>query len=156
MKYLLSMIILFTHALYADDGIHPAEDEQRQGVYLAQGFAFTRTNGIGFDVTSKNNEERATLAGGKAMIGSGGYAKGNFRAEFGIAWNDPEVRDIYYIKYNGQTMDLYEINEGFSINGKIKSLSYVGRVWFGIDNSTRFTPYIRGGSVEVTSSSTTT
>ncbi len=130
---LLNWTLLFSLLLMT---IYPAsadEEETSPGIfYFGQGMGRAIETNIEFDVRSKNNRERATLSEDDNREIMFGYKKGRLRTEFSFLWDAPNVQDIYYVNYNGRTMDLYEINQRFSISGEIQTVNYVGSVWYNV------------------------
>ena len=113
--FLFSLFLAVTYPTSADES--EEQTSSPRGFYIGQGMGRAFESKISFDVPSKNNKERATLTEDYNREIVVGYKGGRLRTEFSFLWDAPNVEDIYYVNYNGRTMDLYEINQRFSING---------------------------------------
>ena len=137
---------LFLAAIYPTSADESKDQTSSpRGFYIGQGMGKAVESNIRFDVRSKNNKEHATLTEDYNREIVVGYKKGRLRTEFSFLWDAPNVTDIYYVNYNGRTMDLYEINQRFSINGEIKTVNYVGSVWYDVHDGDRWDLYAGGG-----------
>ena len=114
-----------------------AAQDHGERIFVGGAFQHAFEQDIEFDVAFKGNRERATLSEERGLsLTFFGYEKGPLRVTFGRSYfDDPEIKDIYYVEYKGQTMDLYELNERFSIEGHTPTVSYLGSVWFDLNDS---------------------
>lgn len=129
------------------DQVMPIEGSgQRGGLFLRFNLAGTLKREIEFDVPFKNNTERASLKHSFPWGAGLGFKWKNYRIEANLTREAPRVGDIRYIKYDGRTTDLYDVNSRFSIDGSISLYHYEGSAWYEIGNNPRWVPYVGGGA----------
>ena len=133
-----------SNALANEDEEKDQDKDNGGAVYFSHEVGLSFKSEIEFHVSPENSRKRGSLAkeiGGRSVIG---YKKGNWRTEVGVLFESPELEETYYVKYRGRTMDLYEVNKRFSIDGWTNNISYLGSVWYDFDNSTPWTFYAGG------------
>ena len=144
MKCLLFVLLAFVSNTWASEDEEKNQNQDGGILYFSHETGLSFPNKMGFDVPFKGNRERADMTRSREGRLAVGYKRGNLRTEVGVLFESPEVENIYYVKYKGRTMDLYEVNERFSIDGHIDNDSYVGSVWYDFNNSTPWTFYTGG------------